>query len=130
MPIITTWSTLFKLLYLKGIEEVGKDSVFCFLSGRMPPPSSLQRSCLNTLQHEWFRVSSQKSAVPAAVKDHLSAFRAVSPSVLRHVANMADGNGNTALHYSVSHSNFRVVKMLLDAGTCPGASVYLPLVAY
>ncbi|XP_046870787.1 KN motif and ankyrin repeat domain-containing protein 1b isoform X2 [Hypomesus transpacificus] len=76
------------------------------------------RSCLNTLQHEWFRVSSQKSAVPAAVKDHLSAFRAVSPSVLRHVANMADGNGNTALHYSVSHSNFRVVKMLLDAEVC------------
>jgi len=30
---------------------------------------------------------------------------------------MADGNGNTALHYSVSHSNFAVVKKLLDAGT-------------
>lgn len=29
---------------------------------------------------------------------------------------MADGNGNTALHYSVSHSNFGIVKKLLDAG--------------
>ncbi|KAI1904668.1 hypothetical protein AGOR_G00008060 [Albula goreensis] len=76
------------------------------------------RACLNTLQHEWFRVSSQKSAVPAMVEDYLSAFRAVSPAVLRHIVNMADGNGNTALHYSVSHSNFDIVKRLLDADAC------------
>ncbi|XP_014401798.1 PREDICTED: KN motif and ankyrin repeat domain-containing protein 1 isoform X3 [Myotis brandtii] len=76
------------------------------------------RFCLNTLQHEWFRVSSQKSAVPAMVGDYLAAFAAVSPEVLRHVINMADGNGNTALHYSVSHSNFEIVKLLLDADVC------------
>ncbi|XP_013010527.1 KN motif and ankyrin repeat domain-containing protein 1 isoform X3 [Cavia porcellus] len=76
------------------------------------------RFCLNTLQHEWFRVSSQKSAVPAMVGDYLAAFRAVSPGVLRYVINMADGNGNTALHYSVSHSNFEIVKLLLDADVC------------
>lgn len=50
------------------------------------------------------------------VDDYLGAFAAVSPAVLRHIVNMADGNGNTALHYSVSHSNFQVVKKLLDAG--------------
>ena len=77
---------------------------------------SWQRFCLNTLQHEWFRVSSQKSAIPAMVGDYIAAFEAISPEVLRHVINMADGNGNTALHYSVSHSNFEIVKMLLDAG--------------
>ncbi|XP_044920988.1 KN motif and ankyrin repeat domain-containing protein 1 isoform X2 [Mustela putorius furo] len=76
------------------------------------------RFCLNTLQHEWFRASSQKSASPAMVGDYLAAFRAVSPDVLRHVINMADGNGNTALHYSVSHSNFEIVKLLLDADVC------------
>ncbi|XP_036384049.1 KN motif and ankyrin repeat domain-containing protein 1-like [Megalops cyprinoides] len=76
------------------------------------------RTCLSTLQHEWFRVSSQKSAVPAMVEDYLEAFRAVSPAVLRHIVNMADGNGNTALHYSVSHSNFDIVKRLLDADVC------------
>lgn len=76
-----------------------------------------QRICLNTLQHEWFRVSSQKSAVPAMVGDYIAAFEAVSPDVLRYIINMADGNGNTALHYSVSHSNFQIVKLLLDAGT-------------
>lgn len=52
----------------------------------------------------------------AMVEDYLGAFGAVSPAVLRHIVNMADGNGNTALHYSVSHSNFQVVKKLLDAG--------------
>ncbi|KPP70885.1 KN motif and ankyrin repeat domain-containing protein 1-like, partial [Scleropages formosus] len=76
------------------------------------------RACMNTLQHEWFRVSSQKSAVPAMVEDYLAAFRAVSFSVLKHIVNMADGNGNTALHYSVSHSNFEIVKKLLDADVC------------
>lgn len=50
------------------------------------------------------------------VEDYLSAFRTVSPAVLKHIVNMADGNGNTALHYSVSHSNFDIVKKLLDAG--------------
>uniref|UniRef100_A0A8D0VNK7 KN motif and ankyrin repeat domains 1 n=1 Tax=Sus scrofa TaxID=9823 RepID=A0A8D0VNK7_PIG len=76
------------------------------------------RFCLNTLQHEWFRVSSQKSAIPAMVGDYITAFEAISPDVLRHIINMADGNGNTALHYSVSHSNFEIVKLLLDADVC------------
>ncbi|XP_054867338.1 KN motif and ankyrin repeat domain-containing protein 1a isoform X1 [Amphiprion ocellaris] len=76
------------------------------------------RAFLNTVQHEWFRVSSQKSAVAAMVEDYLGAFGSVSPAVLRHIVNMADGNGNTALHYSVSHSNFQVVKKLLDADVC------------
>ncbi|XP_034026692.1 KN motif and ankyrin repeat domain-containing protein 1a [Thalassophryne amazonica] len=77
-----------------------------------------QRACLNTVQHEWFRVSSQKAAMAAMVEDYLQAFRDISPVVLRHIVNMADGNGNTALHYSVSHSNFQVVKKLLDADVC------------
>ncbi|KAK2492368.1 hypothetical protein MC885_008685, partial [Smutsia gigantea] len=76
------------------------------------------RFCLNTLQHEWFRVSSQKSAVPEMVGDYIAAFAAISPDILRHIINMADGNGNTALHYSVSHSNFEIVKLLLDADVC------------
>ncbi|KAK7934475.1 hypothetical protein WMY93_005371 [Mugilogobius chulae] len=76
------------------------------------------RACLNTIQHEWFRVSSQKAATAALVEDYLNGFRAASAAVLRHIVNMADGNGNTALHYSVSHSNFQVVKKLLDADVC------------
>ncbi|XP_063066680.1 KN motif and ankyrin repeat domain-containing protein 1b [Engraulis encrasicolus] len=76
------------------------------------------RSCLNALHQEWFRVSSQKAARAEAVWDFLCAARRVSPMVQQHLANMADGNGNTALHYSVSHSNFTVVKRLLEADVC------------
>lgn len=49
------------------------------------------------------------------VGDYITAFEEISPAVLRHIINLADGNGNTALHYSVSHSNFEIVKLLLDA---------------
>ncbi|XP_027021407.2 KN motif and ankyrin repeat domain-containing protein 1b isoform X2 [Tachysurus fulvidraco] len=76
------------------------------------------RSCLNIIQQDWFCESSQKKACPEAVDGFLSMCRHVSPAVLTQVANMADQNGNTALHYSVSHSNFRVVQKLLDAGVC------------
>ncbi|XP_041729836.2 KN motif and ankyrin repeat domain-containing protein 1a isoform X2 [Coregonus clupeaformis] len=76
------------------------------------------RACVNTVQNEWFCVSSQKTAVPGMVEDYLTAFRDISPAMLRHVVNMADGNGNTALHYSVSHSNFHIVKTLLNANVC------------
>lgn len=62
-------------------------------------------------------MSSQKSAFPATVETYLSIFQSISPSVLRHIANMPDGNGNTALHYSVSHSNFGIVQKMLEAGT-------------
>lgn len=61
------------------------------------------------------------------VEDYLSTFRIVSPSVLQHIANMADGNGNTALHYTVSHSNFGIVRKLLDAGTPKLTRSYIAL---
>uniref|UniRef100_A0A8C0BW43 KN motif and ankyrin repeat domain-containing protein 3 n=1 Tax=Buteo japonicus TaxID=224669 RepID=A0A8C0BW43_9AVES len=67
---------------------------------------------------EWFRLSSQKSSIPDTVANHLLAFAEVSPALLAHVVNLADGNGNTALHYSVSHSNFHIVRLLLDTGVC------------
>ncbi|NXA53532.1 KANK3 protein, partial [Nothocercus julius] len=67
---------------------------------------------------EWFRVSSQKSSVPDTVANHLLAFAEVSPALLANMVNLADGNGNTALHYSVSHSNFHIVRLLLDTGVC------------
>ncbi|KAM9735893.1 KN motif and ankyrin repeat domain-containing protein 1-like isoform 1-T1 [Menidia menidia] len=78
----------------------------------------LLQDCLQTLRQEWFSVSSHKSATPDIVEDYLATFRIISPSVLQHIANMADGNGNTALHYSVSHSNFGIVRKLLDAEVC------------
>lgn len=76
----------------------------------------LQLSSTHIVQLEWFRISSAKMAQPSRVSDYLMAFSEVSSVLLKHVVNMTDGNGNTALHYSVSHSNFGVVKLLLDTG--------------
>ncbi|XP_038640602.1 KN motif and ankyrin repeat domain-containing protein 2 isoform X2 [Scyliorhinus canicula] len=70
------------------------------------------------VQQEWLLVSSPKTADPEVVRRYLAVFKAMSPSLLQLIVNMADGNGNTALHYTVSHSNFPIVRLLLDTGTC------------
>lgn len=76
------------------------------------------RTAYTTVLQEWLRVSCHKSADTAVVRSYMDAFASVSPQLLEFVVNMADGNGNTALHYTVSHSNFPVVKLLLDTGLC------------
>lgn len=76
------------------------------------------RQILYTVCQEWFRVSSQKTSSPELVTVYLEEFRSISPQLLQMVVNIADENGNTSLHYSVSHSNFRIVKLLLDTGVC------------
>ncbi|NXS14360.1 KANK3 protein, partial [Neodrepanis coruscans] len=81
-------------------------------------PLCSQLTSSSLVLQEWFRLSSQKSSVPETVANHLLAFAEVSPALLAHVVNLADGNGNTALHYSVSHSNFHIVRLLLDTGIC------------
>ncbi|XP_046728238.1 KN motif and ankyrin repeat domain-containing protein 3 isoform X2 [Silurus meridionalis] len=86
--------------------------------GAKTTKSKEQLSSTHTVQLEWFRVSSAKTAHPPRVSNYLMAFSELSPALLRHVVNMTDGNGNTALHYSVSHSNFTIVRLLLDTGVC------------
>ncbi|NXM21796.1 KANK3 protein, partial [Ploceus nigricollis] len=83
-----------------------------------PAPLCPQLASSGLVLQEWFRLSSQKSSIPDTVANHLLAFAEVSPALLAHVVNLADGNGNTALHYSVSHSNFHIVWLLLDTGIC------------
>ncbi|KAK5856103.1 hypothetical protein PBY51_007722 [Eleginops maclovinus] len=76
------------------------------------------RAAYTSVLQEWLRVSCHKAADTAVVKAYMNTFASVSPQLLEFVINMADGNGNTALHYTVSHSNFPVVKLLLDTGLC------------
>ncbi|KAJ0012933.1 hypothetical protein NQD34_017267 [Periophthalmus magnuspinnatus] len=76
------------------------------------------KDAIQTLKQEWFNISCQKSTAPHAVDIYLSTFQDVSPMVLQYVVNMADSNGNTALHYCVSYSNFGVVKKLLNTDVC------------
>uniref|UniRef100_A0A3Q1I4I0 Uncharacterized protein n=1 Tax=Anabas testudineus TaxID=64144 RepID=A0A3Q1I4I0_ANATE len=106
--------------YTKPYEKIFSacQALKTHLSGDTALSSKELQNCQETLQQEWFSVSSHKTAAPDTVEDCLSAFRVISPSVLQHMVNMADINGNTALHYSVSHSNFGIAKKLLDADVC------------
>lgn len=70
-------------------------------------------------------MSSQKSSLASQVAEHLLAFAEISPAILTHVVNLSDGNGNTALHYSVSHSNFDIVQLLLNTGEWESPPVFL-----
>ncbi|NXG74043.1 KANK4 protein, partial [Baryphthengus martii] len=76
------------------------------------------RHVLSTICQEWFQVSSCKSSSPEVVAAYLKVLGVVQPQLLEMVVNLADRNGNTALHYSVSHSNFPIAKLLLDTGVC------------
>ncbi|KAJ0032630.1 hypothetical protein NQD34_002711 [Periophthalmus magnuspinnatus] len=81
-------------------------------------PDKEMRQVLVVLYQEWFRVSSQKDSKVDTVRLYLRQVGMTTPTLLPYVVNLTDGNGNMALHYSVSHSNFSVVKLLLDTGLC------------
>lgn len=72
-------------------------------------------SAVNIIQQEWFKTSSTKQSNPADVEDYLDHVEDMSRELLDQVVNLVDVNGNTALHYSVSHGNFDVVSILLDS---------------
>ncbi|XP_050162985.1 KN motif and ankyrin repeat domain-containing protein 4 isoform X1 [Myiozetetes cayanensis] len=76
------------------------------------------RHVLGSVCQEWFQVSSHKSSSPEVVAAYLRALRAIQPQLLKMMVNVTDRNGNTALHYSISHSNFHIAKLLLDTGVC------------
>uniref|UniRef100_A0A8C6V365 Uncharacterized protein n=1 Tax=Naja naja TaxID=35670 RepID=A0A8C6V365_NAJNA len=89
-------------------------------------PLGAQLSSSSLVLQEWFRVSSQKSSRASKVAKYLQALDELSPALLAHVINLSDGNGNMALHYSVSHSNFDIVQLLLDTGDQPSPPWGLP----
>uniref|UniRef100_A0A8C2Q825 KN motif and ankyrin repeat domains 4 n=2 Tax=Cyprinus carpio TaxID=7962 RepID=A0A8C2Q825_CYPCA len=106
-----------------GSELVDKNFMAAchFLKDRMAEvasPNKDMRQVLMVLYQEWFRVSSQKDSQTETVTLYLREVGYHTPTLLRYIVNLADGNGNMALHYSVSHSNFSVVKLLLDTGLC------------
>ncbi len=75
-------------------------------------------NAVNIIQQEWFRISSTKQSNPLDVEDYLDVMEEMTTKgteLLARVVNMTDVNGNTALHYSVSHGNFDVVSVLLDS---------------
>ena len=73
-------------------------------------------NAVNIVQQEWFKISSTKGSNPLDVEDYLDFIELdMSKELLARIVNLTDVNGNTALHYSVSHGNFDVVSFLLDS---------------
>ncbi|XP_057319530.1 KN motif and ankyrin repeat domain-containing protein 1-like isoform X2 [Microplitis mediator] len=89
------------------------------------------KNATNVIQQEWFKISSIVTANPLDVEDYLDCFEEHSSILLEHIVNMVDTNGNTAMHYSVSHGNYDVVSILLDSKVCdinkPNAAGYTPV---
>ncbi|XP_070602137.1 KN motif and ankyrin repeat domain-containing protein 4 isoform X2 [Erythrolamprus reginae] len=99
--------------FLKGCQILSKS-----LSEIRTTKDKFLRHVLSTVCQEWFRISSRKSSSPGIVAAYLQEIEGVHPNLQSVIVNLADGNGNTALHYSVSHSNFWIVKLLLETGVC------------
>ena len=83
--------------------------------GRSTRGNAQVTNAINIIQQEWFKISSTKQSNPLDVEDYLDAIEDISKELLNRVVNLTDVNGNTALHYSVSHGNFDVVSILLDS---------------
>ena len=67
-------------------------------------------------------MSSQRRSQAEPVAGVLGAVARLGRELLEHVVNLADGNGNTALHYSVSHGDLAIASLLLDTGQHRGVA--------
>ncbi|XP_029835050.2 uncharacterized protein LOC8040981 isoform X1 [Ixodes scapularis] len=76
------------------------------------------KTAVSLIQQEWFRIASPADSDPNVVEDYMDTFEEFSRHLLHRIVNMADVNGNTAIHYAVSHGNFDVVSILLDSKVC------------
>ncbi|XP_051554075.1 KN motif and ankyrin repeat domain-containing protein 4-like isoform X1 [Myxocyprinus asiaticus] len=104
-------------------EAVNKNFIeaCCFLKDhmdKMSEPDDEMSQALTVVFQQWFHVSAEEDACDEIVSLYLSEVKSETPTVLQFLVNMVDDNGNTALHYSVSHCNFSIVKLILDTGVC------------
>merc|ERR1719229_763482 len=76
--------------------------------------SKQMNEAVSTLRKEWFAVSSGRRATTEQTKSYLGAFEQFSPTLLDMVVNLADDNGNTALHYAISREQWAIVRSLMD----------------
>lgn len=68
------------------------------------------------LFQRWFSVAAEETSVPGELAAYLREVRKATPTLLAFLVNLADDNGNTVLHYSVSHCNYAIVGLLLETG--------------
>ncbi|KAI3374414.1 hypothetical protein L3Q82_006238 [Scortum barcoo] len=82
----------------------------------MDNPNDDTRKALVVLFQHWFSVAAEEASVASRLAVYLREVKKTTPSLLAFLINMADDNGNTVLHYSVSHCNYSIVSLLLDTG--------------
>ncbi|XP_023175451.1 KN motif and ankyrin repeat domain-containing protein 1 isoform X7 [Drosophila hydei] len=102
---------------LKEALKAISDSLLKKLGSRPITSFSLKASKA-TIGDHWFRISSTATSNPHEVEDYLDYFESLSVPLLEYCVNLSDSNGNTAMHYAVSHGNFDVVSILLDSKVC------------
>nr|XP_040027039.1 KN motif and ankyrin repeat domain-containing protein 4-like isoform X2 [Gasterosteus aculeatus aculeatus] len=79
-------------------------------------PNEDMRKALVVLFQHWFSAAAEETSEAGRVSAYLSDVKKTTPSLLAFLINLADDNGNTALHYSVSHCNHSIVSLILDTG--------------
>lgn len=82
----------------------------------MDNPNDDMRKALIVLFQHWFSSAAEEASVASRVSVYLKEVKKATPSLLTFLVNLADDNGNTVLHYSVSHCNYNIVSLLLDTG--------------
>ncbi|XP_058506394.1 KN motif and ankyrin repeat domain-containing protein 4-like [Solea solea] len=82
----------------------------------MDNPNDDMRMALVVLFQHWFSAAAEEASAASRVITYLREVKKATPSLLAFLVNLADDNGNTVLHYSVSHCNYSIVSLLLDTG--------------
>ncbi|XP_077413089.1 KN motif and ankyrin repeat domain-containing protein 4-like [Vanacampus margaritifer] len=105
----------------QGSETVNADfmSACHFLNEHMDNienPTNDTRRALVVLFQDWFSTTAEESSVAKKVAVYLREVKKATPSLLAFLINLADDNGNTVLHYSISHCKYDIVSLLLDTG--------------
>ncbi|TKS80170.1 KN motif and ankyrin repeat domain-containing protein 4 [Collichthys lucidus] len=104
-----------------GRETVSADFMAAcqFLKDHMDnmdnPNDDMRKALVVVFQH-WFSVAAEEASVAHRLAVYLKEVKKATPSLLAFLVNLADDNGNTVLHYSVSHCNYSIVSLLLDTG--------------
>ncbi|XP_028831632.1 KN motif and ankyrin repeat domain-containing protein 4-like isoform X2 [Denticeps clupeoides] len=93
-------------IYLKNHED------------EMSNPSKDMVQALTVVFQHWFHLAAEEDSSAQCVELYLKQVKATTPTLLYFLVNMVDDEGNTALHYSMSHGNFSVSQVLLDSGVC------------
>lgn len=78
--------------------------------------SFFKRKALIVLFQRWFGVAAEETSAVSDLAAYLREVRKSTPTLLAFLVNLADDNGNTVLHYSVSHCNYGIVGLLLETG--------------